>query len=268
MPDPVFSTTVTATADQNFGPSLAEWIAPSVSRFEQMRDAISQGLRFCSPAIVQSFNPTACTVAVQLTTNEKFQYNVNGPSGPLKMQVMPMKPGGLNPAQAILQDLPVVFPGGGGWSITFPIHVGDECLVFFSDTEIDTWYQSGGVNNNPANSRRHSLSDGFAFFAPRSMPRALAGISSVSMQIRNDAGTMVVDFNPGGTVTVTAPNVIVNASASVQINAVSAVTIKAPLTTIQGALNVTGAVTLQGKTFLAHEHIGVQTGSGFSGPVR
>ena len=34
--------------------------------------------------------------------------------------------------RALLEDVPVHTPSGGGWSLTFPIRVGDTCLIMFS----------------------------------------------------------------------------------------------------------------------------------------
>ena len=46
----------------------------------------------------------------------------------------------------ILPDVPVMFFGGGGMTITAPIKPGDECLVIFADRCIDGWWWLGGVH--------------------------------------------------------------------------------------------------------------------------
>jgi len=89
----------------------------------------------------------------------------------------------------ILLDVPIVFPSGGGFTITFPIEENDEVLVVFSSRCIDAWYQQGGVQ--PAmEARMHDLSDGFAIPGPKSIPNVIGSINSSKLQIRNDAGTV------------------------------------------------------------------------------
>ncbi len=58
-----------------------------------------------------------------------------------------------------LKMCPVVTIQGGGGYLSFPVKVGDECLVLFSDSNIDAWYESGG-QSLPYDGRRHDISDG------------------------------------------------------------------------------------------------------------
>ena len=56
----------------------------------------------------------------------------------------------------ILADVPVFMP------VPFEVHPGDACLVIFADINVDAWLESGEAEAPPS-SRKHSLSDGFAF---------------------------------------------------------------------------------------------------------
>ena len=56
----------------------------------------------------------------------------------------------------ILADVPVFMP------IPFDVSPGDACLVVFADVDIDSWFETGEATV-PRSTRRHSLSDGFAF---------------------------------------------------------------------------------------------------------
>lgn len=68
----------------------------------------------------------------------------------------------------LLQDVPFVVLGGGQSYISFPISVGDNCLLFFNDYEIDRWWETG--ENLPANfERRHDISDAFALVGVHSL---------------------------------------------------------------------------------------------------
>lgn len=66
-----------------------------------------------------------------------------------------------------------MMPRGGGFALTFPVAAGDECLVVFADACIDSWWQSGGVQNQ-AEKRRHDLSDGIVIPGLWSQPNKLA----------------------------------------------------------------------------------------------
>jgi hypothetical protein len=121
----------------------------------------------------------------------------------------------------VLPDVPVVFPRGGGCTLTFPIKAGDECLVVFSSRCIDAWWQSGGVQL-PMEPRMHDLSDGFAILGPQSNPQAIPNISVDAVQLRSDDGATFIELNPTThAVTITTPDspgaVILN-SQNVQVN--------------------------------------------------
>ena len=100
------------------------------------------------PAVVQSYNSDTQTVEVQPTIRER----VIQPNGQISYIEYPL-----------LVNVPVAFPQASGYSITFPISKGDECLVIFSDLSIDNWWLNGNVQN-PVEQRRHDLSDGIAIF--------------------------------------------------------------------------------------------------------
>ena len=57
---------------------------------------------------------------------------------------------------AVLTDVPVFMP------VPFEVNSGDACLVIFADIDIDAWFSSGEPEE-PRSTRKHSLSDGFAF---------------------------------------------------------------------------------------------------------
>lgn len=102
----------------------------------------------------------------------------------------------------LLLHVPVEFTGGGGYSMTYPVKPGDECLVVFNDRELDNWLTSGG-GQPPTTSRMHDLSDGVAFVGIRSNPRAIANVSTDAVQLRSDNYTgptgagECIDMRPG-----------------------------------------------------------------------
>jgi hypothetical protein len=157
-------------------------------------------------------------------------------------------------AISLLVDCPVVFPGGGGYCLTFPIKQGDEALIVFASRCIDAWWQSGGVQRQ-ADFRLHSLSDGFALVGVRSVPRVPIGINTFGVELRSDDGNAVIEINDGNDINITTPGNI---------------TLTAPLVHVQGNLTVTGVidgvdVNEQGVNLKTHVHSGVTTGGGNTG---
>lgn len=60
-----------------------------------------------------------------------------------------------------LLGCPIFTLQGGGASMQFPITIGDQCIVLFSDRNIDNWYLNGN-QQPPIDGRLHDLSDGIA----------------------------------------------------------------------------------------------------------
>lgn len=97
----------------------------------------------------------------------------------------------------LLVDCPVVFSGGGDFTMTFPLVQDDEGLIVFSCRCIDAWYQSGGVQNQ-SDLRMHDLSDGFFIPRVRSQPNVLANVSTTAAQLRNVDGSHLIELGPDG----------------------------------------------------------------------
>jgi hypothetical protein len=110
-----------------------------------------------------------------------------------------------------LVDVPVAFPRGGGFALTFPVARGDECLLHFSEKCIDSWWERGGVQP-PACWRTHDLSDAFAELGYSSKPRAVPSASTTAVEMRSVTNASKVSIDQGG-------NVTVNATGSVTVSA-------------------------------------------------
>lgn len=141
------------------------------------------------PGLILSFDPAACTATVQPAITSTVRAHDGTASFP------PLPP---------LADVPVFFPAGGGYTLTFPVAAGDECLLVFAARCIDGWFEKGGVQQ-PLDPRTHSLSDAFAYVGVRSKARPLSGISTANTQLRTDDGTSLVELAPAGLVRIIAP---------------------------------------------------------------
>src|SRR5690348_9301992 len=108
--------------------------------FEKLKADIFKGINCVKIGIIQKFNVSQKTAEVQLVFK----------------RVLPDKTIKELP---ILVDCPVYTPQGGGGALRFPIAKGDQCIVLFSDRNLDNWFSSGGVGA-PYDDRCHDLSDG------------------------------------------------------------------------------------------------------------
>ena len=136
-------------ADQNnYGATIPERLTSALAPFQEAMTSLARGLHVAVPATPVTFNPQKQTVVVQPAVKE-----ITRKQGTLTVQALPQ-----------LFDVPVLLPRAGGFTLTLPIQAGDECLVIFSDQCMDSWFQAGGTQA-PMSARRHSLSDGCAWWA-------------------------------------------------------------------------------------------------------
>lgn len=171
----------------------------------------------------------------------------------------------------LLVDCPIIFPSGGGFTLTFPVAAGDECLVIFASRCIDGWWQSGG-QAQPPELRMHDLSDGFVLVGPRSQPNVMSPApSSGGAELRNAARSSFVRLDASG-------HAFVQAEGNVTLVAAGQASVQAPTIQLIGNVTINGNLTVNGNTSLigtaqangknigsTHTHSGVQTGSGSTG---
>lgn len=142
---------------------------------------------------IVSYDPGAAGVRPPTATVQIAQQQVTSIASDGTKTFAPFSP---------LELVPVVFVGGGSYSITWPVAAGDECLIIFHDRELDNWF-TNGAGLPPTTGRLHDLADAFCIVGIRSGPRALSGVSASSVQIRSDNYTgptgagECIDISPG-----------------------------------------------------------------------
>jgi phage baseplate assembly protein gpV len=224
------------------------------SREEMLRsllDNLQSSMWTALPGIIQSFDNAAMTCVVQPAIMPRvFNFDLQ--------TWVPVK-------LPLLLDVPVFFPSGGGFTLTFPLKNGDEGLVVFASRCIDAWWQSGGIQPQ-LELRFQDLSDGFIFPGVKSSPKVIPVISTNNVQLRSDDGAAYVEIDPDRNI-----NALTTAAASV--TAPGGITLNGPVT-INGTLHVTGEVTgdadgvFSDISVVTHVHTGVSTGgSNTGGPV-
>lgn len=127
--------------------------ADSYTGIQAQIDSAMLNLHTALPAIVISFDADERTVTAQPTVQRVFSEG-EGFSGAHNLPPC--------------VDVPVVFPMGGGYELTFPVAAGDECLLIFAERCIDGWFGSGEPTP-PQDYRKHDLSDAFAIVGVRSL---------------------------------------------------------------------------------------------------
>lgn len=157
------------------------------------------------PGVVIDVQPAALTCSVQ----PAILAVLTQPDGTEVTTKMPVIP-----------DVPICFPGGGGFTMTFPVQAGDEGLIIFADRCIDAWWQSGNPGNPPqpqpqVERRMHDLSDAFFIPGVRSQVRLPSGgYNATKAQLRSDDGTVVIEAGAGE---ITLSAATINLTATTQI---------------------------------------------------
>nr|WP_314590129.1 Gp138 family membrane-puncturing spike protein [uncultured Serratia sp.] len=231
-----------------------------------LTDDIMSNLRVALPGIIQSFDPDAVTCVAQPAV-KGYESDDAGKKSSLSLP--------------LLVDVPVIFPRGGGVTLTFPVKAGDECLLVFSDRCIDFWWQNGGVQES-VDSRMHDLSDAFAIVGPQSQAKKISGISTSAAQLRTDDGAAFIELDPGshavnvttsgkltasaqGGTEINSPEIVLNGNVTINGNLSQGMGDGGGTATMLGPVNVTNDVSAGGISLQTHKHGGVETGGGQTG---
>jgi Phage protein Gp138 N-terminal domain len=100
----------------------------------------------------------------------------------------------------ILQTMVQHFMGGGLMVATHPVKTGDEVIIQFASLALDSWRQSGGIQN-PVDARMHHASDGFVLGAVKSDPNKIKNYATDSIQHRSLDAKVTHDVHPTNGIT-------------------------------------------------------------------
>lgn len=137
--------------------------------------------------IVQEFNPDDLTVQVQIASKKNIGLNPDGSKRVREYAPIYAKVCYCNPF------------------ITYPIQKGDECVLLFSDREIESWFINGDVNPE-GYSRMHDLTDAVALFGIRSIPKMIEILSNTLHLFYGASNIQITDSG----ITINAPNININ----------------------------------------------------------
>ncbi|PHS61061.1 MAG: hypothetical protein COB09_19120 [Thalassobium sp.] len=148
---------------------------------------------------IESFDSATQLASIQISIDQVESVDTNGVK---QIRQYPL-----------LLECPVVTIFGGDSFINMPITVGDSCLVFFSDRQIDNWL-SAGAGQAPTIGRVHDLSDGIALVGIRPKTNSIPNFLGNGIRIFMDENNSI-DLTSAG-VTVNATTVIINSDTRVE----------------------------------------------------
>lgn len=151
--------------------SVKEIVQPDLSTICAMvvDDALSR-LNKISVGRIESFDPLTQVASVTLMIKKVLKDNDDGSTTIVDRPLLP-------------HCLPYMQYGGDAY-ITFPISVGDFCLVHFNDRELDNWYITGKPQA-PDTNRKHHIADGFYSVGVRSSKNVIENYSQNSIQLKH-----------------------------------------------------------------------------------
>ncbi len=285
------STRLTGGVSVSVGQSLplqttAERAPDPVEAQRRREDNLSASIRVAIPAKIVEWFPEKQTITAQPLIREKIKDLL---TGAIAWMELPQ-----------LHDVPVSFPQGQNFCLTFPVEVDDEVLIVFNDLSIESWQELGEIQNW-VDKRRHDLSDGIALLGVNSKPNIIEHIATDAAELRTKDRKAVVRIKddypeiayqavepvtgaatPVGYVRVTEEGpelvgVTVKIAAATLILAVpEVITLNDdPLKISAGSMEfnsnstmaLNGVLMLNGAAYLSHRHPGVQTGGGITGSV-
>ena len=94
----------------------------------------------------------------------------------------------------VIPNVPVVFPGAGGFALTFPIQTGDLVVLLYAHASLDRWLESDGRRSiDPGSPVSNSATDAFALLAPATarVPRNVAPTNQVRLGHDSTNGAVV-----------------------------------------------------------------------------
>ena len=149
--------------------------------FRANNAALKAGIHTSLPGVIKSYDPeTKLADVLPVIKAPKFDPETGETMESEELPVIP--------------NVPVQFPRGGGWHMSFPLEEGDHVTLVFSESATGAWRTSGEVSE-PGDVRRHALGYPSAFLGAHPDDDVLADDAATSTLT---AGKMVIgrDGNP------------------------------------------------------------------------
>lgn len=103
----------------------------------------------------------------------------------------------------VIPDVPIVYPAGGGWSITFPLEPGDLVYISFAERSLDRWKAAdAGSTVDPQLVSLHPLDGAVAIPALRPPTDKLSGLDRGGLRVGKEGGSTEIFIDDNGRVTI------------------------------------------------------------------
>ena len=192
------------------------------------------------PANIQKFNAEKQRATVQITIRRRKRIDT-GERIIFEDENRPL-----------IVDVPVQFPQGGGFSLTFPVKKGDECLLVFCERNISNWKDLGGIQPILQTSF-FDVGDCVALLGVCSSPKAITGFNTTDVELRNIDGTQKVMLLEDGGVTIKSPTKITLDAPEVSVLGDTTV---AKTFTVTETSTFVGDISVGNISYLGHTHTG------------
>lgn len=209
-------------------------------------------LNTCIPAIIDDFNPATQRVSATPAIRTKYV----SPDGTVSWIDYPK-----------ITNIPLATIKSKGLKITYPIEIGQNCTLIFSQRSIDNFLIEGGIQN-PYDSEKPLLSqircmdltDALCFPGVITDKEPIEGYAQDAIEIRSADGDTKLSVKEKSLK-------LSQGNAMIELNGGN-ISMNATTITINGtAVNIGQVTTIDTKPFLGHQHSGVTSGNQTSGGV-
>lgn len=192
------------------------------------------------PGHIYNFDPATQTCDVQLAIENLFTGYA---------EAYTIKP------KERLQQVPVQFIQGGGWSLTHPVPDGTPCYVHFSQRGIDHWLaenkdSAGLIDGRPAPAFGQLFSHNAAVctIGNQPIPKAINAFAGGVTELRNANRSQRLTMHSNGKVEIItgAAKIVITKDSKIEIEVASEASVKAPKIKLDGDTTVTKSLTVLG----------------------
>jgi len=102
-----------------------------------------------------------------------------------------------------LVKCPLMILSGGAGYLTITPAPGDQCVIFFNDRDIDTWWSTGSPNSAPNSYRVHDLNDALVFIGARPQNNPIPFFNGLKLAL----GSAFLSIDPSGNITISGTSI-------------------------------------------------------------
>jgi len=153
-----------------------------------------------------------------------------------------------------LQNVPVQFIQGGGWSVTHPVLDGAPCYVHFSERGIEHWLAQGKDSAGlvlgqpaPAFSQLFSHNAAVCTIGTQPLNQTIGSFNPSAFEVRNaDRSIRMTLADSSAVILAGSSTITITKDGEVAVVSSTQASVKAPQILLDGAVTITQSLTVQG----------------------